>query len=166
MQIEAIGTIEGKLDEKDWILLELLQEDARTSFAELGRRAGLSAPAAAERVRRFEDLGLITGYHAEVDPKRLGLAIPVMVEVQVSRADYARFQKAVKNLPCVQECQHVTGRAAYALRAVVPAVEDLEGLIGQLSQFGQTTTSLVLSTVLARRIFRREAGGKAAPRRG
>jgi Lrp/AsnC family leucine-responsive transcriptional regulator len=158
--------IEAELDRKDWILLELLQADARLPFAELGRRASLSAPAAAERVRRLEDMGLITGYHAAIDPRRLGLAIPVIVEVQVSRADYAKFQKSIRSLPAVTECHHVTGRAAFLLKAAVPSIEALDALIGHLSQFGQTATSLVLSTVLERRDFRQSAPEGAARHRG
>lgn len=150
------------MDAKDWILLKALQEDARLPWAELGRRAELSAPAAAERVRRLEDAGIIRGYRAEVDPAALGWALPVMIEVQVKRADYSRFHKAVQGLPQVLECHHVTGRAAFAVRAAVESVEGLEALIGKLSAFGETATSLILSTPVRRRVFVASAGGRTS----
>lgn len=151
---EFLRRTKGEWDEKDWILLQALQEYARHPFAELARRADLSPPAAAERVRRLEDLGLITGYHAAVDPARLGLNIQVLIEIHVPRSGYDRFQQDIKALPFILECHHLTGKAAFLLKAAVPSVEVLDTLIGHLSQFGDTTTSLVLSTPLERRIFR------------
>lgn len=147
------GAIEGDLDEKDWILLRLLQADARVSFAEMGRHVGLSAPAAAERLRRLEDAGVILGYHARIDPGRLGLELLAILEIRVKRTDYQRFQKEIRKLAWILECHHVAGHASFSLKVAVPDAEGLELLIGHLSQFGDTVTSLVLSTVLDRREF-------------
>jgi len=151
--IKDIGWIRGEIDDLDWILLQLVQSDARMSFAELGRRAGLSPPAAAERLRRLQDNGVILGYHAQINPERLGLTMMVLIEVIVKRSEYPRFQKAVQKLSWILECHHVTGRASFLLKAAVPDVTGLELLIGHLSQFGDTSTSLVLSTVVSRREF-------------
>src|ERR1700676_2686427 len=148
-----LGWIDGELDETDWNILQLVQANARMSFAEIGRRTDLSPPAAAERLHRLEDAGVILGYHARVNPERLGLSMPVVVEVQVKRAEYPRFQKAVQKLPWILECHHITGRASFFLKATVPDVASLELLIGHLSQFGDTATSLILSTVVDRREF-------------
>jgi Lrp/AsnC family transcriptional regulator, leucine-responsive regulatory protein len=139
--------------EKDWILLDIVQADARVRFAELGRRSGLSAPAAAERLRRLEDSGLIRGYHAHLGIDRLGLSMLVFIEISVKRADYPRFQKAISNLPWVLECHHIDGNKAFILKAGAPDPAGLELLLGYLSQFGETKTSLVLSTTLGRREF-------------
>jgi Lrp/AsnC family transcriptional regulator, leucine-responsive regulatory protein len=155
-----LGWIDGELDETDWIILTLVQANARMSFAEIGRRTDLSPPAAAERLRRLEDAGVIVGYHARVNPDRLGLAMPVVVEVQVKRAEYPRFQKAVQKLPWILECHHITGRASFILKAAVPDVAGLELLIGHLSQFGDTATSLILSTVVDRREFTQGADAR------
>jgi Lrp/AsnC family transcriptional regulator, leucine-responsive regulatory protein len=153
---QFLGAIAGDIDEKDWILLELIQVNGRMSFAELGRRAGLSPPAATERLRRLEDNGVILGYHAHINPARLGLVLLVLIEIQVRRTDYTRFHKAVQKLSWILECHHVAGRASFSLEAAVPDTQGLELLIGHLSQFGDTTTSLVLSTVLERRTFSRD----------
>jgi Lrp/AsnC family leucine-responsive transcriptional regulator len=155
-----LGWIDGELDETDWIILQLVQANARMSFAEIGRRTDLSPPAAAERLRGLEDAGIIVGYHARVNPDRLGLAMPVIVEVQVKRAEYPRFQKAVQKLPWILECHHITGRASFLLKAAVPDVASLELLIGHLTQFGDTATSLILSTVVERREFTQGAAAR------
>lgn len=148
-----LGAIAGVWDEKDWILLQLVQSDARMSFAELGRRSGLSGPAATERLLRLQDAGIILGYHAQINPRSLGLALLVFIEMQVKRSDYTRFHKAVQKLVWILECHHTAGRASFVLKAAVPDVQGLELLIGHLSQFGDTATTLVLSTVLERREF-------------
>lgn len=152
-----LGDFESPGDEKDWILLEEVQRNARVSFAELGRKADLSAPAAAERLRRLEDAGVIRGYHADIAPDRLGLGMTVLIEMRVPRAQYDRFQRAMARLPWILECHHVSGSAAFVLKAAVPDVTGLELLVGHLSQFGETATSLVMSTVVARREFTRLA---------
>lgn len=151
-----LGSFEGPGDEKDWIILEDVQRNARISFADLGRHADLSPPAAAERLRRLEDAGVIQGYHARVAAERLGLGMTVLIEMRVPRAQYERFQRAVARLPWVLECHHVSGAASFVLKCAVPDVTGLELLVGHLSQFGDTTTSLVMSTVVARREFRRD----------
>jgi Lrp/AsnC family leucine-responsive transcriptional regulator len=152
----VLGGFDLPGDDKDGIILEEVQRNARVSFADLGRRAGLSPPAAAERLRRLEDAGAIRGYHASVAPGRLGLGLTVLIEMRVPRAQYERFQRAVARLPWVLECHHVSGAAAFMLKAAVPDVTGLELLVGHLSQFGDTATSLVMSTVVERREFRRE----------
>ncbi|MEV5714306.1 Lrp/AsnC family transcriptional regulator [Amycolatopsis mediterranei] len=73
---------EKALDDVDWRLLDLLQADGRLSFKELGRRINLSAPAVAERVRRLEETGVITGYRAQVDARRAGRPLQAFVEMR------------------------------------------------------------------------------------
>jgi Lrp/AsnC family transcriptional regulator, leucine-responsive regulatory protein len=148
-----LGRIEGDLDERDWIIIQLVQSDARISFAEIGRRAGLSAPAAAERLRRLEDAGVIQGYHAKINLDRLGLGMPAIIEMRVNRKDYQRFQKAIEKLAWVLECHHIAGRSSFYVKVAAPNAAGLELLIGHLSQFGDTATSIILSTVLERRDF-------------
>jgi Lrp/AsnC family leucine-responsive transcriptional regulator len=133
-------------DSTDWRLLDLLQSDARQTFAELGRKVKLSPPAVAERIRRQEDRGVITGYRAQLDPAKLGLTLEVFLRVQVPPKEYAKFQTHVARQPRVLECHHLTGAESFLVRAVLPDVKALEDLIGRLSAFGQTTTSIVLSS--------------------
>jgi len=72
------------LDDLGWSILEVLQREARVSFSELGRRVGLSTPAVTERVRRMEEAGIITGYHAAVDPSKAGFPIVVYMRLAIS----------------------------------------------------------------------------------
>src|SRR4051794_16805686 len=97
------------LDATSWELLRYLQEDARMSFAELARRLHLSAPAVAERIRRLEDTGIITGYRAIVDPARLGLGLTVFIRIQMPPGNYPKFSKSVVDLREVLEFHHMTG---------------------------------------------------------
>lgn len=133
-------------DSTDWRLLDLLQSDARQTFAELGRKVRLSPPAVAERIRRLEDRGVITGYRAQLDPSKLGLSLEVFLRVQVPPKEYGKFQAHVQKQPRILECHHLTGAESFLVRAVLPDVKALEDLIGRLSAFGQTTTSIVLSS--------------------
>jgi len=141
------------LDSLGWELLRYLQEDARVSFAELSRRLNLSAPAVAERVRRLEDAGIITGYRAVVDPARLGLGLTVFIRIQMPPGNYPKFSKSVTSLQEVLEFHHMTGSEAFIVKAAVSSIPHLEALIGKLSMHGQTTTSIVLSSPLKSRIF-------------
>lgn len=162
---QILGAFEGPSDERDWILLEEVQRNARVSYADLGRRTDLSAPAAAERLRRLEDSGVIRGYHARIAPERLGLGLTVIIEMKVPRAHYERFQRAMAKLAWILECHHVSGAAAFVVKAAVPDVTGLELLVGHLSQFGDTATSLVMSTVVDSREFRRDVRPGATTRR-
>src|SRR5579885_1294675 len=75
---------EKLLDATSLEILSALQEDARLSFSELGRRVGLSSPAVAERVHRLEEAGIITGYHAQVDTEKLGYALTAFIRIRTT----------------------------------------------------------------------------------
>ena len=141
------------LDATDWALLKHLSKDARLSFAALGRKLRLSAPAIAERMNRLEERGVIRGYRAEVDLAALGRGLNVYLRAIVQPKDYPRFHKTVEALDEILECHHVTGEESFVLRAAVAGVSSLDILIQKLTMFGPTTTSVILSTALDRRNF-------------
>lgn len=150
--------IERLLDETGWRLLEALQENARLSFSELGQRVGLSSPAVAERVRRMEDAGIITGYRAEVNTAKIGYPITAIVRISTPPGERCtRISAWAQELPEVLECYRVTGSDSLVMKVMVSSVEHLESLIDRLSEHGQVTTSLVLSTPVTRRIVTRVA---------
>jgi Lrp/AsnC family leucine-responsive transcriptional regulator len=103
------------LDDTGWRILDLLQDNARMPFSELGRRVGLSAPAVAERVRRMEDVGLIAGYRVEVALDKLGYPIVALIRVAAPEEKCPRLKTLVQGLAEVLECHHVTGADAYVL---------------------------------------------------
>ena len=146
-------TSDYKLDRVDWQILRLLQENGRISFAEVGRAVGLSAPAAAERIRRLEETEFIEGYHAHINPAKVGLPVLAFIRVSVPRGKYPKFTVLVNQLPRVLECPHVTGVEAFILKVAVVSVEELETLVGQLGQYGDTMTSVVMSSPVKRRVI-------------
>ncbi len=139
------------IDGVGWALLRRLQEQARLSFRELGEAIGLTAPAVAERVRRLEEAGVITGYHAELDLAKAGLPIRAFVHLTSSARQSIRFREVVADIPEIIECHAITGVESYLLKVAVPDVAHLEGLLWKLKDYGEVRTSLVLSTQLARR---------------
>ena len=143
--------IEKLLDPTGKRLLVLLQQDARLSYSELGRQVGLSVTAVIERMRRLEDAGLITGYEVVLDREKLGLSVLAFVRLQTKPEHYAAVLALVKSLPAVLECHHVTGEESFVLKIVVATVRELEPLIEQFSKFGQTSTSIVMSSVVGKR---------------
>ena len=138
------------LDEIDHQLIEALQTDAKASLMQLGNRVGLSAPSVMERVRKLEQTGVITGYSAQVDAKRLGLDITAFIGVSVNYPDKIEaFTSWVANEPRVLECHHVTGGATLLVKIKCRNTEALEELISQMrSELGveRTETMVVLST--------------------
>ena len=144
------------LDDLGWSLLELLQQNARLSFSELGRRVGLSTPAVAERIRRMEEAGIITGYHASVDASKAGFPIMVYMRLAISGGEnmVSRATVAVKKMPEILECHRVTGTDSFIVRAGLLSVSHLESLIDRLTPFGMTSTSTILSSPVAYRALR------------
>lgn len=140
------------LDDVDWQVLTVLQEDGRISFSELGRRVAMSAPAVAERVRRLEEAGVITGYRAQVDLARLGYPIQAVVRLRTDYADKDHFEKTVCDLPQVLECLRVTGEDCYVIKILATAVTELDSAMNGLAEFGSTTTSVVVGQPLETRV--------------
>src|SRR5580698_7913293 len=145
-----------QLDAIAWKILENLQQNARQPFAELGRKVGLSTPAVAERVRRLEEAGVITGYHAAVDIAKLGVPIRVLVRLTIPGGDLqvSRAVTAIKELPEISKCHRITGAESFILEADVVSIRHLEALIDRLSALGATSTSTVLSSPVERREYR------------
>ena len=147
---------ERLLDETGWHILEALQENARLSFSELGQRVGLSSPAVAERVRRMEDAGIITGYRAEVNTAKIGYPITAIIRVSNSPGERCtRLSASTQAIPEVLECYRVTGSDSLIMKVMASSVEHLESLIDRISEHGRLTTSIVLSTVLDRKVITR-----------
>ena len=134
------------LDEIGWRILEELQADARLSFAELGRRVHLSTPAVAERVRKMEDAGIITGYHARIDLAKVGLPIQAIIRVKANRMSYERARLVVTGVAEAIECHHVTGADDLMVKVAVRSVGHLECVLDALRPIGDHVTSIVLST--------------------
>jgi Lrp/AsnC family leucine-responsive transcriptional regulator len=136
----------GLLDLTNIRLIEELQGNARLTLAELGRRVGLSAPAVAERMTRLEDAGVITGYHAAVDPRALGYGLGAIIRIRPAPRQIAAVADLARETAEVAECHRITGEDCFLMRLHVRDVEQLEELIDRFALFGQTTTSIMQSS--------------------
>ncbi len=141
------------IDEIDRKLLKELQEDARTSYAELGRRVGLTTPAVIERVHKLQDSGIITGYRAEIDTAQVGLPITAFVRMSITGVDYSHIIEVAKESNEVLECHRGTGGDSFIMKVAVSSVEHLQELIDRLTPYGITTTTIVLSSPVKKRIL-------------
>ncbi len=127
-------------------MLEELQNDARLSLAELGRRVGLTAPAVAERIQRLEQQSVIRGYHADVDPDAVGYPLTAVIRIRPAPRQLHKVAELARKTPEVVECNRITGEDCFLLKAHVRSVSHLEEVIDQLATYGQTTTSIVQSS--------------------
>jgi Lrp/AsnC family leucine-responsive transcriptional regulator len=142
------------IDEIDRKILLELQSDARTSYAELGRRVGLTTPAVIERVRKLEDAGVITGYRAEIDTAKIGLPITAFVRMSITGVDYSRIIEVAEQSNEVLECHRGTGGDSFIMKVAVASVEHLQEIIDKLTPYGITTTAIVLSSPVKSRVIR------------
>ena len=136
-----------KIDNFDQKILQLLQQDARISHAEVGRRVHLSQPAVSERIKRLEAAGVIRGYRADINPKALGYQITAMIRISTQQGrPYAEF---VAHCPEIIDCYTVTGEDGAVMRVLATDVEHLQRVINELNAFGSTSTAIVLTTHVA-----------------
>jgi len=122
-----------KLDRYDQQILEILQADSRINNQELADRIGLSPSPCLRRVRALEESGLIVGYHAELDAKKLGLSLTALIHISMDRHTperFVNFETTVGLLPEVQECLLITGQSAdYQLKVVVRDMDHYQALL-------------------------------------
>jgi Lrp/AsnC family leucine-responsive transcriptional regulator len=140
------------LDEIDSKVIQFLMQQGRITWSELANLLELSAPAAADRVRRLEERNIIQGYTARLNPEAVGCELTAFIAVSLERSQHrAAFLKKVQALPEVQECHHVTGEDDYWLKVRCRHTKDLERLISEelksLAGVVKTRTTIVLSTV-------------------
>lgn len=143
--------IEKLLDETGWRLLEQLQQNARLSYTELGQRVGLSLPAVAERIRRMEEAGIITGYHAEVNIAKVGLPVVAIIRLEnIGGRTCANAVAEISVIPEVLECYRVIGSDSIVVKVAVTSVDHLARVLDQLSEHGIPSTSIVQSQSIKR----------------
>jgi Lrp/AsnC family leucine-responsive transcriptional regulator len=138
------------MDRIDLTLIETLRADGRASWAELGRRVGLTAPSVTDRVARLEAAGIITGYHAAVDPGAIGLGVGALIGVHLSDSgDQDAVTAALARLSEIEACWYVAGEASFVIKVRVRDVPELERTLSRLRRIrgvARTETTVVLST--------------------
>jgi len=139
------------LDAVDHKIIAELSTDGRMSFAELGRRTNLSSPAVADRVKRLEQAGVITGYRAEIDPRALGYQLTAIVRVKPAVRQLSKIAELAGEIPQVEECLRITGEDCFYIKLHLGSIEELPTVLDQFLLYGETTTSIVNATPVARR---------------
>jgi Lrp/AsnC family leucine-responsive transcriptional regulator len=127
-------------------LLAELQDDARLTLAELGRRVDLSPPAVAERLGRLEEEGVIAGYRAELNPRALGYDLTAVIRIRPAPRELRKVADLAQTTPEVVECHRITGEDCFLFKLHLRDVEHLENVIDRFVPYGQTTTSIVQSS--------------------
>jgi Lrp/AsnC family transcriptional regulator, leucine-responsive regulatory protein len=140
-----------RLDGTDRRIIGELLSDGRVSLAELGRRVNLSAPAVAERVQRLERAQVITGYRAEIDPRRLGYQLTAIVRIKPAPRQLPRIAELAAEIPEVAECHRITGEDCFFLKIYLRSIDDLGELLDRFLVYGETTTSLINGSPIPRR---------------
>jgi Lrp/AsnC family transcriptional regulator, leucine-responsive regulatory protein len=139
------------LDPTDRQIIAELAQDGRVSFAELGRRVNLSSPAVTERVRRLEQIGVITGYRAEIDPRALGYAFTAIVRVKPAVRQLSKIAELAAEIPQIEECLRITGEDCFYMKLHLASIEELPSVLDRFLLYGETTTSIVNATPVPRR---------------
>lgn len=134
------------LDDLDWRLLAELQRDGRLSFNELARRVHLSPPAVAERVRRLEQRGVITGYTATVDRAQVGQPIVCFIELRCDHGRCLLRTTTAEDYPEISEIHKLSGERCSMLKVHATSLQHLEGVIERIGEHGEMRSHIVLST--------------------
>lgn len=158
-----------ELDAIDAQLLNELQDDAKISLKRVGEKVGLSAPAVMERVRKMEQAGVIVGYHAQIDARRVGIDVAAFIGVTISDPKKVdAFEQWVDETPSVLEMHHVTGGHTLLIKVKVRNTSALEHLIRRIRELegvSHTETMVILSTHAERIPVRLELPDDEAARR-
>lgn len=132
------------MDEIDRHIVSLMQENARISVTELGKRIGLSTPAANERLKRLEEREVITGYHAVINPEKVGKHVTAFILYDTTRCE--AFREFCRQQPSVMECHRLAGQYSYLVKVVTENVRTLETFIDESMAYGQPSSLINLSS--------------------
>jgi Lrp/AsnC family leucine-responsive transcriptional regulator len=139
------------LDSKDASLLRALVRAPRSTVAEIARELQMSAPAIRERLRRLEKTGVIARWSIELEPKSLGYPITAFVRIRPLPGKLSQISALAAKIAEVSECYRITGEDCFIMRVHLESLESMDGILDKFLAFGQTTTSIVQSTIVAPR---------------
>lgn len=134
------------MDDIDKKIVQTLQKNARASLKNIAENTFLSSPAVSSRIEKLEREKIISGYHAAVDPMKLGYHIIAFVNLDVSPIDKIQFYAYMESIPNVLECNCVTGDYSMLIKVAFQSTMELDIFIGQLQKYGKTSTQIVFST--------------------
>ena len=144
-----------KLDTINWLILEQLQRNSRMPLTEIAKKIGTSSPTVSERIQKMEDAGVIKGYETKLNLEKIGYPMSVFISAKIRFGMLEKFNTVVKQSIEITECHSITGNDCLLLRANVKDTNHLEILNTTLSQYGELTTSLILSSVIENRVYKK-----------
>ena len=150
--MKRLGYENGDIDATDEAILTTLIANARTTIADLARAVNLSAPSVAERVRRLEESGVITGYSAVISPAAIGLQISALLRIRPVPGQLEKVSEIIRGIPEITECDRVTGEDCFVARAHLSSVADMERVIDLIIPYAMTNTSIIQSSPVTWRL--------------
>ncbi|MGB5820222.1 MAG: Lrp/AsnC family transcriptional regulator [Saonia sp.] len=138
-----------KIDDLNWGILQCLQENARDSFANIGRKIGLTPPAVAERIKKMEDLGILEGYKAVVSHTQTGYQLKAIITLRAFMGKLKPFLETVNSFKEVVNCYRITGNENIIMEVVLKDQFHLERFIDKLIIYGEARTHIILSDVIS-----------------
>lgn len=135
------------IDKNDIKILDLLKDDARLSYADLGRKINLSPSAVRERVQKMEESGVIKKYTVLSDHQKLGYGLEAFILLKVFPGQLKDVLKKIKDFPEISEVHRITGNQNLHLKVMLRNQIELQNLLDKLMTFGDTNTFLILSEV-------------------
>lgn len=142
------------IDAIDARLIELLNENARASIAELARAVGMTAPSVNERIKRLEESGVIAGYRVEINPQALGYTLMAIVRMRQQPGKIKQLEALIKQMPEFVECDKVTGDDCFIARLYLKDISQLDPILDRISDCAETNTTIVKSTPVKRRLLK------------
>ena len=143
------------LDALNWEILQCLQKNARQSNAKIGRKIGISSPAVSERIKKMEDLGVISGFMARVSPFEVGYQLKAIITLRAFMGKLKPFLQKVKTFDEVLNCYRITGNENIVMEVIFKNQYHLETFIDQLINYGETKTQIVLSHIVENSAIKR-----------
>lgn len=137
-----------KIDALSTEILLCLQQNARVSFTEIGKKVGLTSPAVAERVKKMEDLGIIESYAVNISYAKLGYQLRAIITLRAFVGKLRPFLSKVDSFDEVKNCYRITGNENIIMEVVIKDQSHLENFIDKLISYGETRTHIILSNVV------------------
>lgn len=134
------------MDHIDREILQILQQNARTSLKTIAEKTFLSSPAVSARIEKLEKDNIITAYQAQVNPTKLGYHIIAFINLNVLPEDKQKFYKYAEKIPNILECSSVTGEFSVIMKVAFESTMELDTFLGQLQKYGKTSTQIVFAT--------------------
>ncbi len=134
------------MDRTDYQILNLLQRDSRTTLKCIGDQVGLTAPAVSERIRRMEEKGVIKRFSISIDRTLLDCNLTGFILIALFPEKYSQFCKFCEETPAITAHHHLVGKLNGLLRFAVKDTHELDSLLSNIKQFGDSQTSVELDT--------------------